>query len=65
MSKLSLSNADWEMVSVLCNLLKPFQMSTTLLQTQQYHTLSTGKIIETVLTKNILKKKLLKHRVIM
>ena len=56
MSKLSLSNADWEMVSILCNLLKPFQMSTTLLQTQQYHTLSTGKKIETVLKKYFEKK---------
>ena len=31
-------------------------MSTTLLQTQQYHTFSTGKIIETVLNKYSEKK---------
>jgi hypothetical protein len=56
LSQLSLSNVDWEMVSILINLLKPFHMSTILLQTQHYHTLSTGKIIETVLKKYFEKK---------
>ena len=54
--KLSLSNDDWELILKDINLLKPFFMSTTLLQTQCYHTLSTGKIIETTLTKYFEKK---------
>jgi hypothetical protein len=57
MSKLSLSNYNWHLVSVLINLLKLFYISTTLLQTQRYHTLSTGKIIENALMKSFEKKK--------
>ena len=51
MSNLNLSNNDWKLVVILINLLKPFFVSTSLLQTQQYHTLSTGKIIENALRK--------------
>ena len=56
LSKLCLSNGDWELVSILINLLKPFYMASTLLQTQNYHTLSTAKIIESVLRKFFEKK---------
>ena len=51
MSNLNLSNNDLKLVVILTNLLKPFYVSTNLLQTQQYHTLSTGKIIENALRK--------------
>ena len=51
MSNLNLSNNDWKLVVILIDLLKPFYVSTNLLQTQQYHTLSTGKIIENALRK--------------
>lgn len=46
------------MVSTLAEILKPFYMSTMLLQTQKYHTLSIGKIIENMLIKYFEKKQI-------
>jgi uncharacterized protein YdaL len=45
-------------VSTLAEILKPFYMSTMLLQTQKYHTLSIGKIIENMLIKYFEKKQI-------
>ena len=46
------------MVTTLAEILKPFYMSTMLLQTQKYHTLSIGKIIENMLIKYFEKKQI-------
>ena len=51
LNKLSRSNDEWGFVSVLTDTFKPFHMSTVLLQTQKYYTLSIGKIIENMLIK--------------
>jgi uncharacterized protein YdaL len=45
-------------VLTLAEILKPFYMSTMLLQTQKYHTLSIGKIIENMLIKYFEKKQI-------
>ena len=44
--KINFKQDDWECISVLINVLKPFYKATVMLQGQKYHSLSISKVIE-------------------
>jgi hypothetical protein len=49
--KINFKQDDWECITILINLLKPFYKATIMLQGQKYHSISISKVIETSLTK--------------
>jgi hypothetical protein len=49
--KINFKQEDWECITVLITVLKPFYKATIMLQGQKYHSLSMSKVIETSLIK--------------
>ena len=49
--KINFKQDDWECITVLITVLKPFYKATIMLQGQKYHSLSKSKVIETSLIK--------------
>ena len=49
--KINFKQEDWECITVLITVLKPFYKATIMLQVQKYHSLSMSKVIETSLIK--------------